>query len=393
VSNGKQSTQRDDVERHDGIHRALLAISFMSTLGVITILIFSLGATSSKSFGSIFSTVAVGIVFAGSSMLSGGLVGLLFGIPKKLQLGDLMHAGGPEVYERSDLPNRALYGANTNLEQISDWLTKILVGVGLVETTKIGHWLDTIGTIAGNALADNPSIGEPFAIALIVYFAITGFLLGYLSAALYLGAALTAAESTYSLQRQITEFEEQARKDELAIRLTARQVSDDIDAEGRPPTPAELKKVIEKASKDTRSLIFYRAQFQRQTNNNSSKKQVMERTIPIFQALAACDDQNHAIFGQLGFALKDQRNPNWVEAEKMLSNAINLRGPTGTWQSYEFNRAECRISLDEAFLRDQPSAEPFKKEILNDFETANKDRDVASWENPTIKKWLKLNGC
>ncbi len=67
----------------------------------------------------------IGVLLALASLVTGLLLGFLFGIPKALQ---------------NDHPESGLqraYATNTNLEQISDWLTKILVGVGLVEMGKI----------------------------------------------------------------------------------------------------------------------------------------------------------------------------------------------------------------------------------------------------------------
>ena len=82
------------------------------------------------------SVVATGVAAAGASAFVGGLLGFLFGIPRALQ-GD--HPDGPRAADgsgRDGLP-AASYRANTNLEQISDWLTKILVGVGLVQIGEI----------------------------------------------------------------------------------------------------------------------------------------------------------------------------------------------------------------------------------------------------------------
>lgn len=68
---------------------------------------------------------------------------------------------------------------NTNLEQISDWLTKILVGVGLVQ---LGSIVDSLGDLAdyiAEALGGGPA-GAPFALALVMYFTVAGFLVAYL---------------------------------------------------------------------------------------------------------------------------------------------------------------------------------------------------------------------
>ncbi len=70
--------------------------------------------------GSVFS---VACMSAGASMLGGGLFGFLFGIPRSLQAQkDEVAASGREP--AAEKPSG--YGPNTNLEQISDWLTKIL---------------------------------------------------------------------------------------------------------------------------------------------------------------------------------------------------------------------------------------------------------------------------
>ena len=77
-------------------------------------------------------------------------------------------SGPPDVLaESSETGKAAEYRVNTNLEQISDWLTKILVGVGLVQ---LGAIIDSLGDLAdflGPALG-NDVTGPPFAVALVV---------------------------------------------------------------------------------------------------------------------------------------------------------------------------------------------------------------------------------
>ena len=70
----------------------------------------------------VLSALGVGLGVAAAATAVGAFLGFLFGIPRTLQ-GNT--TPGPD--EIAD------YRPNTNLEQISDWLTKILVGVGLVK--------------------------------------------------------------------------------------------------------------------------------------------------------------------------------------------------------------------------------------------------------------------
>jgi hypothetical protein len=67
---------------------------------------------------------------------------------------------------------------NTNLEQISDWLTKVLVGVGLTQLQKIPAQLGLLSNyIAKDYGASGSSV---FALSMVLYFSAIGFLTGYL---------------------------------------------------------------------------------------------------------------------------------------------------------------------------------------------------------------------
>ena len=113
--------------------------------------------------------LAVGLLAAAAAFASGALLGFLFGIPRFLsQQGPAATpgaTGGPT------------YAPNTNLEQISDWLTKILVGVGLVQLGQIGHAISVLGKGVEEGLGNNT---HSIAIMLLVSFSIVGFLSSYL---------------------------------------------------------------------------------------------------------------------------------------------------------------------------------------------------------------------
>jgi hypothetical protein len=110
----------------------------------------------------------------------GWVLGFLFGIPRTLQT-----EGQSEVTqtERSVTARRTT-GVNTNLEQISDWLTKILVGVTLVQLGTVTDRLDSAAVLIAESLGGSNM--KSFAYALMVYFALTGFLGSYLLTRLFL---------------------------------------------------------------------------------------------------------------------------------------------------------------------------------------------------------------
>jgi hypothetical protein len=85
---------------------------------------------------------------------------------------------------------------STNLAEISDWLTKLLLGAGLVELTRLGHPLSSLvdavarglqGVPAGSAVSGTPVI---VAASILVMYVVLGFLDGYVITTLWYGKYL-----------------------------------------------------------------------------------------------------------------------------------------------------------------------------------------------------------
>ena len=100
------------------------------------------------------------------------------------------------------------------------------------------------------------------------------------------------------------------------------------DPRGDTPEIAqqELSDAIMDTSPAVKTTIYYQATDVRSKTGAKKIKPVMERTLPIFRALANSDARNefHANHGQLGFALKDKRTPDWAEAEKELTRQLRF---------------------------------------------------------------------
>ena len=82
---------------------------------------------------------------------------------------------------------------NTNLEQISDWLTKIIVGVSLVNSEKIGHAM--VRASGQMDMSFGGDTMQSLALAMLTYFSVIGLLGGYLLTRLYLQRAFEAIGS------------------------------------------------------------------------------------------------------------------------------------------------------------------------------------------------------
>lgn len=112
------------------------------------------------------------LLLSGAMLLIGIFLGFLFGIPRAVQ------SDAPATVDPATGQAVRGFQANTNLEQISDWLTKILVGVGLTQLTTIPTHISTFGSTFKGAVGGWAP--EPFTISIGLFFSIVGFMIGYL---------------------------------------------------------------------------------------------------------------------------------------------------------------------------------------------------------------------
>src|SRR5262245_39604215 len=87
----------------------------------------------------------VGVIWAFAALASGLLLGFLFAIPNVEQSrtdGVNPENGSDDLMETSGLRLSGDYRqtVNTNLVEISNWLTKMIVGIGLFQLTKIPEY-------------------------------------------------------------------------------------------------------------------------------------------------------------------------------------------------------------------------------------------------------------
>jgi hypothetical protein len=336
----------------------------------------------------------VASMVASASLLAGAFFGFIFGVPRTLQRGGEDDVGSNKTLDANSKPT---YRPNTNLEQISDWLTKILVGAGLTQIGGIRQWLRDLGTslAPGFGASDNARV---FATATVVCFVLNGFLIGYLWTRLYFAGALVEADDLESLARQVKDIKQQSDLDAKALALAVRQM--DPSPDSTTPTQQELNDAIKEASQNIKTQLFYQAQMTVAENwaGEPSKKAKMEKTIPIFCALIACDsdDAYHRNHLELAYVLTYQRKPDLTAAESELTNAIQIRGPKpGTvWVGYEMNRALCRIEMDDSFKEKRKSSSESRKRIVEDIEVGltspTHAREFISHHQP-IEEWLSLN--
>jgi hypothetical protein len=115
--------------------------------------------------------LGVGMLTGLASFLGGCLVGFLFGIPRVVSSGDLRRGTSG-------------YAPSSNLAEVSDWLTKVLLGAGLVQITRLGKPISgLIDNVAGGlhtaGVASGLGPAKVMAGVIVLGYAVIGLLDGF----------------------------------------------------------------------------------------------------------------------------------------------------------------------------------------------------------------------
>jgi len=150
----------------------ILSLVFIGLVGIITY------ANQDR-----FYTTMITLFFvSGAIFTCSSLIGFLFGIPR------------PTVIDESER-SKSGYIGNDNLLQVSDWITKIIVGLGL---TQIHRMPKLLQENAAFIMKETGVSNQAFIILLLLYYASLGFLFGYLWTRLYFIKMLHASDSDIS---------------------------------------------------------------------------------------------------------------------------------------------------------------------------------------------------
>ncbi|GIG63650.1 hypothetical protein Lfu02_80220 [Longispora fulva] len=328
--------------------------------------------------------IAVGtatVVAVAAATMGAGL-GFLFGIPRSLQ--EERSNSGPQP---DGTQNSRRYEVNTNLEQISDWLTKILVGIGLVQLGPIARTIGNLITEVGAGLAPDQR-GRVIAAGVMFTYAPTGFLIGYVSTRTWL-ATLFAEYDDKKLDkiqgelldiRRIVDSNvgERFQADGDAMRLVLQQ----LDYDEPDVDESALRNALRAATPSARANVLLLAdEVRRKSWRDPAFQGRVERTVPIFRSLTELGPANHRYWAALGYAYKDSAPPNNSGALAALTRAIERRGDPRTTgkEFYEFARALVRIRL----LDGKPADERTQGLIRQDV--------AAAWHNETVRRIVQVS--
>jgi hypothetical protein len=207
-----------------GNSRSATAIS----LAVLSALLFAAGFVFigffvwSASAGPHLRYLSAGFLTACASFAIGALVGLIVGIPRFVSSGAMRqdiearrqraaavqpaaragHGGRTDKGDDDDdapashAPPSSQLTPSTNLAEISDWLTKLLLGAGLVELTRLGHPLSALVNAVARSMqnvAPDGKLAEGSTVigsGILALYVVLGFLDSYIITTLWYGKYL-----------------------------------------------------------------------------------------------------------------------------------------------------------------------------------------------------------
>jgi len=199
----KQDNRTDEQRKRE---RNVLGAFWATQLGgLFAVLLFSFSAPTTWAGG--FKLFAIGMLVTGAAAIVGALFGFLFGLPRSFDDVDQPNADAgqpeasadqgtasapPKAVETSALRRSAR--SNNNLLEISDWLTKVIVGAGLVGLKDITRWLGDVGQTIGTGAGLHPEEGRVFGASVILFFFGWGFLFVYIQTRTIISLIFQATE-------------------------------------------------------------------------------------------------------------------------------------------------------------------------------------------------------
>jgi len=241
---------------------ALWRFGALAAIGVLA----SAGYSAQFDLLTFVKVMGFAVIVGGAAALTAGVLGFVFGLPSTILPGREVGA-----------PDGPRYLPNNSLEQISDWITKIIVGIGLVQIGRVSGALASLarrlrpGFTEANADQGALEAAGTFSIiALVIYAGLAGFLAAFLWARLSLPGQFRLADVVDELDKRRLNQEEH---DAWTLTIVERALSPDLG--GSPPTPEEIEEVIRQASAPVLVQIFNRARASRRENEAAGNREAV----------------------------------------------------------------------------------------------------------------------
>lgn len=185
-----------------------IPLTIYGILGMAGILVVSF-SQSSISCGEV---IGGGLLLFLSAWATGALMGFVFGVPRSTANSQGDDDGGD-------------FKTNTNLEEVSDWLTKILLGAGLTQlVTFPGFLKKAVEYLALDLPFDGVKIFIP---TLLFYGFVGGFLTAFLTASTLIAVALSRAARAMleeAMRENVEGIKQEMRNDVSVLQASLKEI-------------------------------------------------------------------------------------------------------------------------------------------------------------------------
>jgi PASTA domain len=170
----------------DKIQHGVFTMVCWMLVAMVVIAFLLAGATDSAGAG-----VTAFLLF-GAAMAVGAVLGFLFGLPRA-RVADLTGGGDAGTDPQTGQRASTYYLTNSNLIKVSDWLTTIVIGLGLVNLGKVVPGLQHLGEALRAPLGGTEFAGA-VGISVLIVGVLAGFVLTYLWTSIRVRELLEEAE-------------------------------------------------------------------------------------------------------------------------------------------------------------------------------------------------------
>ncbi len=278
----------------EGKGKSTLFVSIVLLSGSVILCTYSLSLGAEQ----FLSVISISAMIAFSSAIVGAFIGFIFGIPR--------------TPASKDPDNIA---ANTNLEEISDWITKIIVGVSLVQLNQISGGIIELGHTLAVGLGNHPT-SFVFSISTMIFYFVGGFFLGYLWSRIYLPKILRASLEEGRLRQELSET-----KTEL-IETKSKQ---DLQAEIRYDVDKIMIQSDPKNIQDMDPEIFSKESLQKLIDNIINNFSAKETTTLFGQIVASLYKAGYyEVMNDLADSYKNKIDINYINWTDIALANLNL---------------------------------------------------------------------
>lgn len=190
--------------------RPVERFTFFLYVGLLVFVLIFAGAVAVSSGRGSSGVLAFGtaLLVVAAASLVGAILGFLFGIPRSLQAAAQAQPADAVAQGHASAANASpAFRTNTSLEEISDWLTKIIIGLGLVQFESLVLFLYKCAALAAafaasaslpagdiTKVAYDPRFASPVFFCLILAALVSGCLFMYVETRTRLLVVFLAAE-------------------------------------------------------------------------------------------------------------------------------------------------------------------------------------------------------